>query len=135
MPRDSQRSKAYLWERTCGLDWCNPIWPKFSLDDCAKIIAMVWQHQKMNHHPLPRLEDGRGRRRACGGPSRIALPRLHRTLPTVLHETAHAILGGDQDGGWHGPKWVSLYIDLLERFAARDAADLRSVADRLKLKR
>lgn len=52
-------------------------------------------------------------------PGRIELLSIHMNLPCVLHEVAHAIrfqrypkLKEDD----HGPTWLGIYIDLLDRF-------------------
>lgn len=68
----------------------------------------------------PLVTDGRGRRHACGSREVIKLPRWARTTAVVLHECAHG-MADDQ----HGPRFVAVYVALLERFAGFDATELR----------
>src|SRR6266508_2632211 len=121
--RDSQRSKVYAWERTVSNDEQGA---EMSLEECAVMIrrALSWYGLS----GLPRIKDGRGTRLARGSDRAINLPRWARRPRSVLHEAAHSVVesfstqAARSDSNprsarpaWHGPEFVTVYIDILER--------------------
>lgn len=123
---DHQRSRLYRWE-------AEAIFPgdkqPLTLEQCRALVveAYRWAEGALAQAPgwqPPELTDGRGRRHACGSRQVIKLPRWARTRPVVLHECAHG-LAPDK----HGPRFVAVYIALVERFLGQDAAQLRQSAE------
>ncbi len=99
---------------------------KLSLAACAALIEEVFRwHERpdaaVGSWQPPMLGDGRGRRHACGSRRVIKLPRWARTRIIVLHECAH---GMSDDG--HGPRFVRVYVTLLDRYTRHDRASLEA---------
>ena len=128
--RDSQRQKVYDWEGT-HVPGSSVLIP---LADCEALIARVCADYNLHSPPV---RDGRGTRAARGGSEFINLPRWSRSVPIVLHETAHAILIGKY-GSYryapHGPEFMRLYLDLLAKYAKLPARELRASATAVGLK-
>jgi hypothetical protein len=117
-PRDFQRTRVYRWEAAHVLPHAaQPL----TLEACRTLVAAVF---RWANRPAPIVTDGRGRRHACGSPEAIKLPRWARTPAIVLHECAHG-LARDM----HGPEFVAVYVELLERFAGLDGGELRASLD------
>ena len=121
--RDSQRAKVYKWER-------ESLFPRdrvhLSLEDCKDIVSDAFDLYGI---PTPTVADGRGTRWARGSLRRINLPIWARTLPVVLHESAHGITSRfDATAAPHGPLFVRIYIDLASRFMDIPISDLRRSA-------
>ena len=118
---DFQRSRVYRWEAGHVLPHSTePI----SLDACRALVreAYLWAEAPIARTAgwaPPEVTDGRGRRHASGSREVIKLPRWARTRPVVLHECAHG-LARDK----HGPEFVAVYLDLLERFLGLGRAGL-----------
>lgn len=134
--RDSQRSRVYAWERTLAGDE-DPA--ELSLQECADMIRRV--HSWYGLSVLPRVKDGRGTRLARGSDRAINLPHRARRPRSVLHEAAHSVVEifstqisrGASDPrsprpAWHGPEFVTILIDILERAEIGRGADLRRSA-------
>jgi hypothetical protein len=123
--RDYQRKRVYRWEdeATC---WSNH--DRLTLDQCQAMIRQVFIAYGLSP---PRVTDGRGRRSACGGAGRIAIPHFSRTRVIVLHESAHALLARMGRYDAHGPLFVRTYIELLVGFDGWSRGALeRSAAER-----
>lgn len=119
-PRDFQRARVYRWE---ALHVFPHAGDALTLDACRALVEQAYRWREApGADPSwapPRVTDGRGRRHACGSREVIKLPRWARTRAIVLHECAH----GMADDG-HGPKFVTVYIDLLEEFAGLNRRNL-----------
>jgi hypothetical protein len=118
---DFQRARVYRWEGVHVLPRSPAILP---LDDCRELVhaAYLWAERPpvdAKDWQPPIVTDGRGRRHACGSRQVIKLPRWARTRPVVLHECAHG-LAPDK----HGPRFMGVYVALLERFMGIDPATL-----------
>lgn len=135
--RDTQRAKVYRWERAHVFppenEWIvtptssRPARPMLTLAECDALVEHAWSQPDYPRFPggrlprryRPRIEDGRGRRRACFnpyGPVSIKLPRWSRFREVVLHEAAHAITythGQIFTHAWHGPEFMGVYLHLL----------------------
>lgn len=121
-PRDFQRARLYRWEAEHVLP---RLAAPLSLEACRRLIEAAYRWREAPGADPgwapPELTDGRGRRHACGSRAVIKLPRWARTRAIVLHECAHG-MADDQ----HGPRFVAVYVALLERFGGLDPADLRT---------
>lgn len=116
-PRDHQRAKLYRWEAAHVFPFDREVLP---LTSCAALVERVflWAEGPAASRPgwrPPRVEDGRGRRHACGSRAAIKLPRWARTRPVVLHECAHGLTDD-----LHGPRFVARYVELLVTFLGFD---------------
>jgi hypothetical protein len=134
--RDSQRSKVYAWERTSSGDE-DP--GEMSLQECAEMIRRTRSWYGLS--TLPHVKDGRGTRLAWGNDRTINLPRWARRPRFVLHEAAHSVIEnfsaraprGESNArsarpAWHGPEFMTVYVDILERAQIGRGADLRRSA-------
>lgn len=115
-PRDYQRAKVYRWEQAHVFPHAGE---RLSLDACRELVAAAYGWAERPRRGAawspPQVQDGRGRRHACGSRAVIKLPRWARTRAIVLHECAHG-LAPDQ----HGPQFVATYVALLEQFVGLD---------------
>lgn len=131
--RDSQRAKVYKAD-----DVLKPFaTPLPEVRDVKRFVRRVWSSKRVRqqypyatsptrwvNHP-PRVDDGRGCRRALGGLSGITIPRWARKTDVVIHELAHVIvcreLGNETAG--HGWQFCSVYLRLVLLFVGREAHD------------
>ena len=131
-PRDSQRSKLYRAEHEAfGEAWSKN--GHFTLPQAEAYVKRVWRSKFVqNKFPLtvinhvPRVTDGRGRRKAAGSISHIKLPRWARTKPVILHEIAHALSVADREAhgpmAAHGWQFARRFIVLVQRFLGKEEA-------------
>ncbi len=112
--RDFQRSRVYRWEREVLPNICTP---SMTLDDSRELVHTIWDAYAPDEVPSPQVSLGKSKRRSSGCRERIRLHPNHLNPIVTIHETAHALLGaaGSRDG--HGPLFVRLYLELLERYA------------------
>jgi hypothetical protein len=128
---DFQRARVYRWEQAHVL----PLAPsQLELAACRALVLEAYRWAEAGHAGQagwkpPEVTDGRGRRHACGSREVIKLPRWARTRPIVLHECAHG-LAPDK----HGPRFVAVYVDLLERFMGLDKEELLRTLGTAKIK-
>lgn len=130
--RDSQMSKVYKGENAA---WGPDIRAKLddpSVEGCQAYVDSVvssasWKRIRAKFDPvwgykLGRVEvhDGRGCRRAWGGPGGVTLPVWARTKPVILHELAHVMVG---TGVGHSWMFCRAYIELSASFIGREEAD------------
>jgi hypothetical protein len=129
--RDQQRARLYRWEAA-------QIFPldrePLELAACAALVERVFRWSDGAAADLPgwrppRVEDGRGRRHACGSRAVIKLPRWARTRPVVLHECAHGLTDD-----LHGRRFVACYVELLVTFLGFDREALLSSLARHRLR-
>lgn len=92
------------------------------------IAAHVWSAYGLSHPPLCEIREFRAERGALATGSRTMLTFYGpQTTSTLLHELAHAMrvslerstgdLTAKKDEHYpHGPGWLSVYLDLLDRF-------------------
>ncbi len=139
MPKDidPHRNAVYQWEAS---------WPEWNrnligLPACRKLVWAVCDHHKV---PRPTVVEHSGGSYAWSMPAhnRISiqggehLQRGSRNVPTALHEAAHHIAWhkyGEkiQD---HGPTFLGLYMDLLERAQVAPRVALEATARSHQLK-
>jgi len=137
--RDSQRSKVYQWEKTTIPDFYRI---ELTLYECKLLAykALWWWLRVPTGYVgtfMPIIKDGRGTRKARGGIDKINLPPWSRSYGVVLHETAHCIvarMGQLQEDGGHGPYFMRIYIELLDRFHNMDKSKLLKSAKADKIK-
>lgn len=130
-PRDQQRARLYRWEAAHVLPLDRELLP---LAACEALVERVfrWAEGAAAERPgwrPPRVEDGRGRRHACGSREAIKLPRWARSRPVVLHECAHG-LSDDR----HGPRFVARYVELLVTFLGFERTALLASLTRHRLR-
>ena len=114
--RDSQRSRVYRAEEE-AFGFC--VAPLLSFSECVDQVHLAFERYFPGSQ-VPLVADGRGRRRACGSPSRISIPRWSRRRWIVLHEIAHATI--PPGAAWHGPEFAGCYLRLVRRFMGAEAA-------------
>lgn len=105
--RDNQRKKVYVWEDKYLLRLRTN--HRLSFSACKELVKTICEAQSVS---IPRIKDGRGRKRAGGCATYVTLPKWARNKVIVIHESTHSIL----DNGviaWHGPEFMSLFIELL----------------------
>jgi hypothetical protein len=121
--RDAQRRRFYAWEDAV-------VAPRDSsticFADAQAMVDAIWHDQGLLFPPrvehLPRQS-----RAVLAQGDRLSL-RLPAETPSwcLLHEIAHALSStheGESDG--HGPRFVGLYVQLLERYLRLPAEELR----------
>lgn len=119
---DRQRARVYAWEdaqvASRGTD-------RQPFAAAQSMVDAVWAELGLRHppavEPLPRQA-----RRLQADANRLRL-RLPEHFPSwlLLHELAHALSStaeGDSDG--HGPRFMGLYLQLLDRYLRLPPATL-----------
>ena len=119
--RDSQRSKVYLAESRWMFAY--PGTRLETVTDMEEFTADVWRICCLPGN-VPAIRPGHAARRAFYRPYQhyIAVPRMHRSTPTLLHEIAHAIPAWQK----HTPSFAGRMLALTHRImgwaASRDLA-------------
>jgi hypothetical protein len=122
MRRDRQRARVYAWEDTHVAPHGQDLLP-FSA--AQPMVDAIWAEMGLRYppavEPLPRQS-----RRLHADANRLRL-RLPAEWPSwlLLHELAHAMTtthDGASDG--HGPRFMGLYLQMLERYLRLPAATL-----------
>ncbi|WP_043838324.1 hypothetical protein [Muricoccus aerilatus] len=120
--RDRQRARVYAWE-----DWVvAPHAPDLIPFSVAQaMVDAIWAEMGLRWPPkVERLPPQAPARQADATRLRLRLPEA---LPSwiLLHELAHAMSStaeGETDG--HGPRFMGLYLQLLERYLRLPTATL-----------
>lgn len=125
---DRQRARVYAWEDAVVTPADRSVVP-FSL--AQGMVDAIWSELGLRFPPKVEVLPRQARRLKADG-SRLRL-RLPEAIPSwlLLHELAHALSStadGASDG--HGPDFMGLYVQLLERYLRLPAAGLiRSAVD------
>lgn len=121
-PADRQRARVYAWEDAVVAPRGGGTQP---FARAQPMVDAIWRELGLRHppavEPLPRQS-----RRLQADATRLRL-RLPPDWPDwlLLHELAHALSStaeGASDG--HGPRFMGLYLQLLERYLRLPAAEL-----------
>jgi len=120
--QDVQKTRVYAWEDEAVASIDRSIVP-FSA--AQGMVDAIWSELRL-HYPPKVVRLPRQSRRLKADGSRLQL-RLPETIPSwlLLHELAHA-LSSAQDGlsDGHGPDFMGLYVQLLDRYLRLPAAGL-----------
>ncbi len=112
--RDFQRSRVYKWEGEVFPSMNTPSW---TLDDSRELVHTIWDAHAPDEIPPPQVSLGKSKRKSDGCRERIRLHPNHLNPIVVVHETAHGLLSAAGSGDRHGPLFVRMYLELLERYA------------------
>lgn len=131
--RDSQRGKLYAAQQIAFPDMTHGPHPEFRTVKqmqryVDKLTSYAWFRRRFGNRRI-RVHDGRGRRRAGGAPGYITMPLWSRTLPTILHECAHAC---ERWPAKHGPWFCRAYLDLVHHAMSPEDATRLKAAYRLE---
>lgn len=135
---DRQANAVYRWENSFA-DWVSGHAP------IPLLRRIVRRAERLYRVPPATLVFPKRQKGATGrwlpslcepappfGHGRIFLRPRHRTVAVALHETAHWIdnwLFGHLDGAEdHGPRWLGIYLHLLEHFRVAPRAALHASA-------
>jgi hypothetical protein len=120
--RDYQRARVYGWEDRVVAPRDRSTLP---YPAAQGMVSAIWADMGLRFPPEVAMLPGQARRLQADA-SRL-LVRLPQTMPSwlLLHEIAHA-LSSDHEGAsdGHGPTFMGLYIELLERYMRWCAAGL-----------
>lgn len=130
--RDTQRSRVYKCDRVIiKIAGALP-----SVRDVERFVKKTFASKRVQdafpeaaRWTLPRVGDGRGRSRACGGATEIKMPTYARNEAFVLHELAHTIcLRQTRDEAFHGWRFCQTYLKLVLYLMGREAHDVLKAA-------
>ena len=112
--RDRQRARVYAWEDRIVAPRDKSTLPYMAAKD---MVGAIWADLGLRFPPKVERLPGQARRLQADA-SRL-LVRLPETMPSwlLLHEMGHSLSStheGASDG--HGPTFMGLYIELLERY-------------------
>ncbi len=131
MPRDSQRSRVYAWERE--VKSLTSFRYHHAIEDAQQFMDAIWVIERARFdragHPPPRIFAASRRRHrptANNKSQRIKLPEFAREEWTILHEMAHCIL---PPGIHHGPRFVATFMGMACRHLKQDLQLLQKTAD------
>lgn len=113
-PRDFQRSKVYRWE---GEVFSAMGTPSMTLDECRELVERIWAALAPDEVPPPVVTLKKSVRRSDGNHLKIRLSPNHLNPIMTVHETTHGLLSAVGEDIGHGPLFVRLYLELLERYA------------------
>ncbi len=112
--RDFQRSRVYRWEREVLPDiFCLSM----TLDECRELVHTIWDAHAPDEVPPPVVTLKRSAVRSDGSYKRIRLSPNNLNPILVIHETTHGLLTAVRRCDRHGPLFVRLYLEVLERYA------------------
>jgi hypothetical protein len=120
--RDHQRARVYAWEDRVVAPHAPDLIPFAA---AQAMVDAIWAEMGLRWPPkVERLPPQATVRQADASRLRLRLPEA---LPSwiLLHELAHAMTStaeGETDG--HGPRFMGLYLQLLERYLRLPAASL-----------
>lgn len=118
MSRDRQRAKVYAWEDRVVAPHAPDLVPFAA---AQAMVDAIWAEQGLRYPPLVEKLPRHASRKLAEA-NRLVL-RLPEALPSwiLLHELAHAMTtdhDGRSDG--HGPRFMGLYLALLQRYLRLD---------------
>jgi putative metallohydrolase (TIGR04338 family) len=126
-PRDSQREKVYRSERSTIQNMGRK---DMTIEECQayidKITSQKWFTKNFGGSWGVRVEHGRGGGWALGGRyGLITLGVWARREPVVLHELTHLIITNrhNNSAAWHGWEFCAVYLQLVQHYMGRDAAE------------
>ncbi len=108
--KDYQQYKVYSWESS----FPEGQWVPY--DQCQSIIDYIWFDMKLKNSP--RLKPLLGHKWA-GKANRlnVFLPERGASTKTIIHELAHSMtMNVDGLGHQHGPRFVGVYMVMLEKY-------------------
>lgn len=125
--RDTQRSRVYK----CDRDLMAVAGKLPDIRDVERFVRKVFASKRVQdafpeavRWSLPSVGDGRGRSRACGGATKIKIPRWARDEAVVLHELAHTVcLRQTRNEAYHGWRFCATYLKLVLYLMGREAHD------------
>lgn len=119
---DFQRVRVYDWEK----DIIYPRGAIMTWTACKRFVNRVWR--KFGDGAVPKLVDNQRYLDPVSLGGMIHLPPAYpscRMKPILLHEIAHELTSD-----WHGPHFVSTYIDLCAEFLGMNHRSLCDTARR-----
>lgn len=109
---------------------------KLTLPQCSLVID--WSLAHMGFDPdiyRPKIKDGRRNRKASANSYVVTLPLWSRTIPVVIHEVCHSIIGLHRHGlAWHGPEYCRVFFHLIAKTGKITEAELVKQAKAFGLK-
>lgn len=130
---DFQKSKVYNFENTFVAPFDKN---KISFDSAQSIIDYIWSNEGFKNTPpkaIFKVREGS----AYGSRMRIRLPNNLMYTWVVVHEMVHSIqdMAGNEhlyDG--HGPNFVGIYVDLLDKYLKINKLMLWAKIEELNIK-
>lgn len=112
--RDYQQSKVYAWESKVVAPRDKS--PAVKIEDAQALVTMIWMALGLLYPPRVKPMPPQMKRHWADA-TRTTI-RMPATLPrwVLLHEIAHVLTSSVDDSDLHGPTYVGVYIDLLDRF-------------------
>lgn len=106
---DYQRSKAYKWEDDCIHLKDNSVVP---FAQAQGIVDYVWAQEGLSHPPkIAVMPPHATRKLADATRMRIRIPEHGIKTSILLHEIAHSMCPTHG----HGPRWVGMFMKLVEK--------------------
>lgn len=136
--KDFQRKRVYAWEHSYihQIDFVDSI---LSFSEIPAFVHKVWDDYGLEKPPV--VNTLNPRKVKIGGMAQrhvIWFPKDGQWKTIVLHELAHSMTM-DWDNfpppdSCHGPTWIGLYIDLLEKYIGLNKFEMYSKASEYKVK-
>jgi len=111
--RDYQKSKVYKWENKVVGPWDSQLLT--DNDEIQDFINFVWVNEGFQNPP--RVKDARkNSRTATGSRTEVVFPPESKKRWIILHELSHSLNRiGYVECDRHGPNFVKIYVNLLEK--------------------
>jgi putative metallohydrolase (TIGR04338 family) len=115
--RDTQRQKVYNaeYDAMVEIDLKGLVKRIEKVEEIQKFVNAIcskqWFLKRFGPHKIE-VENGAGKRSACGGHGSISMPRWSRQQLFILHEVTHC-LQHYKNLSWHGRYFAKAYLELV----------------------
>lgn len=113
--RDFQKQRVYDWEdKYVGTEYGGD---RVEFDNIQSIIDHVWKEMGLEYPPIAIMFRKNAKKLGTSNRTHILFPQ-HASTWIILHEMAHSMTSDHELGSSdrHGPRFVGVYMKLLEKF-------------------
>lgn len=126
--RDNQRNRVYEWEKSLINNHQNT---KMTAEQITQLIAKVCTDYNLREPGIKFKKNDRGHSCAIGG-HRVEFIASQYDIMTTLHEMAHIYIQQNKKPlnkfAGHGPEYVNIYMNFLERYHNMNMTFMQQVA-------
>ena len=111
---DFQQRRVYAWEQKC-------IYPfdrnKVAASQAQSVVNYIWENEGLQYPPIVDLIDAKVKRWAGQACRTHIWLQPNVSTAVIVHELAHSLtMAIDDNMEGHGPKFVGMYMKLLEKY-------------------
>jgi len=129
---DPQQKLVYAWENKIVSPTDTA---KITIETAEQIVNYVWAEAGLEHPPKVEYIRDKRPRSATGSRLKVRFPDGLLYSWVVLHEVAHAMTSNvDGASAQHGPRFMQVYTNLLNKHAGLDMLMLYGTANAMGVK-